>query len=157
MIGDLIWCCTICVLNGFRPSKKNIEKSINKIYATFLFTSFFIGAPEVSRQQKSITFNARLGVINGSFPSCWRSDWIKWIIIDRLILYWIVDSPSSISYQSCQQASFFRPGLAWLCSSCLQARPKIKEWPAAWPGLACRRLQAKPGRPMFLIFQIYKN
>ncbi len=51
--------------------------------------------------------------------------------------------------QSCQQASFFRPGLAcrlaWLCSGCLQARLKIKDWPAAWPGLACRRLQAKPG------------
>ncbi len=43
---------------------------------------------------------------------------------------------------------------------------------SAWPGLAllslpagqaknkrvaCRRLQAKPGQPMFLIFQIYKN
>jgi hypothetical protein len=44
------------------------------------------------------------------------------------------------SHQSCQQATFFRPGLAcclaWYDLRCLQARPKIKDRPAAWPGLA---------------------
>ncbi len=51
------------------------------------------------------------------------------------------------SHQSCQQATFFRPGLAcclaWYDLRCLQARPKIKDRPAAWPGLTCRPNQAE--------------
>jgi hypothetical protein len=57
------------------------------------------------------------------------------------------DEIPNILFQSCQQATFFRPGLAcclaWYDLRCLQARPKIKDRPAAWPGLTCRPNQAE--------------
>ena len=59
--------------------------------------------------------------------------------------------------QRCQQATFFRPGLACGLAWSSLTQPggqSAVDWLASWPGLAWPSLQAKLGQVIFLIFQI---
>ena len=62
-------------------------------------------------------------------------------------------------HQRCQQATFFRPGLACGLAWSRLTQPGGQSAVAClvpWPGLAWPGLQAKPGQAIFLIFQIFQ-